>query len=88
MSGTDDSMPKLFVPAANLLLGERSEATGDPDAKQMLRALDYAVPEPATRNPFRDREPCAAVDGCIAIRACVRTGRARRTGSGQFRRGI
>ena len=50
MSGTDNSTAKLFISAANLLLGERSDATGDHDAKQMLRALDYAVPEPATRD--------------------------------------
>jgi ribosomal protein S12 methylthiotransferase accessory factor len=50
VSGTDNSTAKLFISAANLLLGERSDATGDHDAKQMLRALDYAVPEPAARD--------------------------------------
>jgi ribosomal protein S12 methylthiotransferase accessory factor len=50
VSGTDDSTAKLFISAANLLLGERLDATGDHDAKQMLRALDYAVPEPAARD--------------------------------------
>ena len=50
MSGNDNSTAKLFISAANLLLGERLDATGDHDAKQMLRALDYAVPEPAARD--------------------------------------
>lgn len=50
MSGTDNSTAKLFISAANLLLGERSDAAGDHDAKQMLRALDYAVPEPAAQD--------------------------------------
>ena len=50
MSGTDDSTAKLFISAANLLRGGRLDATGDHDAKQMLRALDYAVPEPAARD--------------------------------------
>lgn len=50
MSGTDNSTAKLFISAANLLLGEQSDATGDQDASEMLRALDYAVPEPAMRN--------------------------------------
>lgn len=50
MSGTDDSTAKLFISAANLLLGERSDATSDHDAKQMLKALDYVVPEPAARD--------------------------------------
>ena len=49
MSGADNSTANLFLSAANLLLGERSDATGDHDAKQMLRALDYAVTEPAAR---------------------------------------
>jgi ribosomal protein S12 methylthiotransferase accessory factor len=49
VSGADNSTANLFLSAANLLLGERSDATGDHDAKQMLRALDYAVPESATR---------------------------------------
>jgi len=31
------------------LLGERSDAIRDHDAEQMLRALDYAVPEPAAQ---------------------------------------
>ena len=49
MSGADNSTANLFLSAANLLLGERSDATGDHDVKQMLRALDYAVTEPAAR---------------------------------------
>lgn len=49
MSGADDSTANLFLSAANLLLGERSGAASDHDAEQMLRALDYAVPEPDTR---------------------------------------
>jgi ribosomal protein S12 methylthiotransferase accessory factor len=49
VSGADNSTANLFLSAANLLLGERSDATGDHDAKQMLRALDYAVTEPAAR---------------------------------------
>jgi ribosomal protein S12 methylthiotransferase accessory factor len=49
VSGADNSTANLFLSAANLLLGERSDVTGDHDAEQMLRALDYAVPEPAAR---------------------------------------
>jgi hypothetical protein len=44
VSGANNSTANLFLSAANLLLGERSDATGDHDAKQMLRALDYALP--------------------------------------------
>ncbi len=47
MSGADNSTANLFLSAANLLLGERSDAPGDHDAKRMLKALDYAIPEPA-----------------------------------------
>jgi hypothetical protein len=37
VSGADNSTAILFLSAANLLLGERSDATGDHDAKRMLR---------------------------------------------------
>ena len=50
VSGTDNSAANLFISAANLLLKGTSDAVGDHDARQMLRALDYAVPETAMRN--------------------------------------
>lgn len=40
-------MANLFARAAALLLGEASDAAGDHDAGQMLRALNYAIPVPA-----------------------------------------
>jgi hypothetical protein len=50
VSGATNSTPNLFLSAANLLLGEPSDASGDHDAKQMLRALDDAVLEPRRRD--------------------------------------
>jgi ribosomal protein S12 methylthiotransferase accessory factor len=47
VSGADNSTASLFLSAANVLLGGRSDVTGDHDTEQMLRALDYAVPEGA-----------------------------------------
>ena len=47
MSGAENSMSKLFARAASLLISGKPDATGDHDAKQMLRALDYSVAEPA-----------------------------------------
>jgi len=49
VSGADDPTANLFLSAANLLLGERTGAASDHDAEQMLRALNYAIPEPAAR---------------------------------------
>ena len=49
MSGADGSAANLFLSAANLLLGEPSDATAIHAAGLMLRALDYAVPEPEAR---------------------------------------
>ncbi|MEP6837781.1 MAG: YcaO-like family protein [Bradyrhizobium sp.] len=46
MSGAENSTAKLFLYAAELLLGRRPDPTGDHDAEHMLQALGYAVPEP------------------------------------------
>lgn len=43
MSGAEHSMSELFARAAALLRGEELNATGDHDAEDLLRALDYAA---------------------------------------------
>ena len=48
MSGAEDSTAKLFARASSLLIGAKADAIGDHDAREMLRALDYAVPESAS----------------------------------------
>ena len=48
MSGAADSTAKLFARASSLLIGAKADAIGDHDAREMLRALDYAVPESAS----------------------------------------
>ena len=47
MSGAEDSTAKLFARASSLLIGAKADAIGDHDAREMLRALDYAVSESA-----------------------------------------
>ncbi|MEH2503944.1 ribosomal protein S12 methylthiotransferase accessory factor [Bradyrhizobium sp. AZCC 1578] len=42
MSGTENSMQKLFARAASLLLGNDVDAAGDHDARLILEALEYA----------------------------------------------
>ena len=59
MSGVANSTAKLLLSAANLLLGERSDVTGDHDAKQMLRGARLRCPgtrsagSPEIVNPAR-----------------------------------
>lgn len=48
MSGAG-TMQDLFTRAAALLLGEQPGATGDGDAQELLRALDYATVAPGTQ---------------------------------------
>ncbi|MBX9648565.1 MAG: YcaO-like family protein [Xanthobacteraceae bacterium] len=45
MSGAESSTAKLFLRAAELLLGGQPDPTGDHDAEHMLQALGYAAPE-------------------------------------------
>jgi ribosomal protein S12 methylthiotransferase accessory factor len=45
VSGAENSTAKLFLNAAELLLGRQPDPTGDHDARLMLQALGYAVPE-------------------------------------------
>jgi hypothetical protein len=84
VSGTDNSTANLFPSAANLLLGERSDATGDHDAKQLLLALDYAVPEPAVRGVPETMNRARLLMAASRFARVLRTGRARRARSGQI----
>ena len=43
VSGSENSMQKLFAQAASLLIGNELEVTGDHDARVMLQALEYVA---------------------------------------------
>lgn len=50
MSGAENLTAKLFLRAAELLLGRQPDPVADHDAAHMLQALDYGVPEPAAQS--------------------------------------
>jgi hypothetical protein len=82
VSGADNSTAILFLSAANLLLGERSDATGDHDAKRMLRAPDApglvsfgAQFDPVLADRLHAGSPMIGVSGVGVLRSVFPRGR-------------